>query len=317
MVQVLYRVLSYIPKLEVFIRRIYYRNTLIRKTLKGLYSNKKKSIVEDPELFDTLIDSVRKLGIEKGDILIVHSSMDGLERTGSTPEMFIDALLNIVGEEGTLVFPAFPFERKMKKRVMDDKSEEVLVYEPYKTISWTGLMPNIFCRYPGVIRSLFPNNSLAAKGKHAEKMMAANLMGDLPHGKHSAWAYCVERHAKILFLGLSAFHSNTVIHVAEDLMENDWPIKDWYEKRKYIIKSGDEERKVTIRCRKMYWAQFIADHYCVHLLKSNGLIAEKKVEGVIIGYIQNSKQVVDFFMRQAKMGRIVYRIPRRYWKHKS
>lgn len=313
MKKIVYFLFERIALFEVIFRLSYYNFSWIRKYAKKP-SNKTISIEKDTKLFDTIIDKIKACGIKKGDFLIVHSSMDGLAKTDASPEMFIDALLEIVGDEGTLVFPAFPMEKKMKRAKCENSDDEILIYDPKKTPSWTGLMPNIFCRYPSVIRSEFPNNSLAAKGKHAKDMMKDNLLGDLPHGKNSAWAYCVKHNAKILFLGLPSFHSNTVTHVAEDLMDASWPIKDWYEKKKYIVITSKGEQEIIIRERKQFWAQYIAEHYLSHLLKANALLVETNVEDVCLGFIENSNKLTEFLIHRAESGKISYIIPRKYWK---
>lgn len=311
----IYNFLRYCPYAEVLIRRIYYSQKLNVKFIQKP-SNKKLDIIKDPSLFDKVISEIKEFGIDKGDILIVHSSMDGLEKTDAIPEMFINTLLDLVGNEGTLVFPAFPMEKKMKKaKDGGSGNEDYLIYDPQKTPSWTGLMPNIFCRYPGVIRSLFPHNSLAAKGKHAEAMMKDNLNGNLAHGEYSAWEYCINHHAKILFLGLLPYHCNTVIHVAEDLLSDSWPIRDWYEHKKYLVVTPQGNKLVTSRERRRYWARYIAEHNVSYKLTKKNLLMEKNIGGIDLGFISDSKKVVQFLINEAKSNRISYIIPKKYWKN--
>ena len=61
-----------------------------------------------------------------------------------------------------------------------------------------------------------------------EKNNNQNLNIDLAHGVGSAWHFCAENNAKILLLGTKASKSLTMVHVAEDILDDRWPIKDWY-----------------------------------------------------------------------------------------
>lgn len=300
-------ILGICPYPEMWIRWIYYNSSILQK-----FKKNRKTKAHQPQpvrigLYEKVIEHIKTLGIQKGDILIVHSSMEGLSATGASAKHYIDMLLQLVGEDGTLVLPAFPLYNTKK-------DQGVPKYEPKRTVCSTGMMPNIFIRYPGVIRSEFPVNPLAAKGKYAEQMMRDNLKGDLAHGKNSAWEYCVEHNAKILFLGLKAYHSCTVVHAAEELLDSEWPIKDWFEKKQYIIKRTQGEELITIRQRKQFWSRYVTAHYRSKVLAKEKLLQEKTVEGLCISYIPDSKRLVDFLMLRARQGKLMYMIPRKNWK---
>lgn len=300
-------ILGIFPYLEMYIRRLYYNSNFLLK----LKKTKKIKAHQLPSvslgLYEKVVEHIKELGIKKGDILIVHSSMDGLAATGASAKQYIDMLLELVGDEGTLVLPAFPLFKT-------EKDQGVLKYDPKRTVCSTGMMPNIFIRYPGVIRSVFPINTLAAKGKHAEKMMCDNLQGDLAHGKHSSWEYCVEHNAKILFIGLKAYNRNTVVHAAEELLDSEWPIKDWFEKKQYLVKRTHGEELITIRQRKQFWSRYLTLHYRYKIFVKERLLNETNIDGLCIGYIPDSKQVVDFLMSHARQGELMYHIPQKYWK---
>lgn len=294
--------------IEVMLRRILYNIPSIKNKVISVDKQHKVSSSNKLDDFLLLQEQIKKFGIRGGDLLIVHSSIDALAKTGATPKFIIDYLIDLVGSDGTLVFPAYPdINRKY-----DYKS--VPVYDPKRSVSWTGMLPNLFCRYKGVIRSPFPYNSLAAKGLLAKDMVCHNLEGDLPHGRNSAWAFCVEHNAKILFLGTKAHHSNTVLHVAEELMDDDWPIKDWYETQNYQIKLGDTMQDMTVRVRKMIWAQYMHEYSTAYKLKKGGYLTETSIDGINIGFINDSKKLTEFLINEAKKGHLIYSIPHKYWR---
>jgi aminoglycoside 3-N-acetyltransferase len=53
--------------------------------------------------FRELVNGVKELGLEKGDVVLVHSSFKSFGGVEGGPQTVIDALLEVLGEEGTLV----------------------------------------------------------------------------------------------------------------------------------------------------------------------------------------------------------------------
>ena len=54
----------------------------------------------------TIADGLRQIGIQKGDVLLVHSSLKSLGRVAGGADTVINALIDTIGPEGTLVMPA-------------------------------------------------------------------------------------------------------------------------------------------------------------------------------------------------------------------
>lgn len=303
-------ILERMPNLEIAIRRFLWHFPQIKELIKEKDKKQSKSVEVDPVLWNKVQKQLREYDIQKGDILLVHSSMDGLYTLGVTPKDIIDFLLELVGEDGTLVFAAYPKCRKYQGM------QDVLYYDPKKTISWTGLLPNVFCKYKGVVRSSFPYNSLAAKGRHAEKMMEHNLEGDTSQGKGSAWEYCVNHHAKILYLGVSAALSCTMMNYPEDALGEEWPIKNWYYTQKYAIKVDDEIQIKTIYERYPEWYRFYAMFHSEYWMLKNQFLVRNYVGDVYTGFTPDMYTLAEELLRLGRLGYSVYRIPKKYWKEK-
>ena len=60
--------------------------------------------------FDNLVEEFRAIGVEPGDALLVHSSYKSFGGVDGGPQTVIDALLDVLGEGGTLIMPAFNFD---------------------------------------------------------------------------------------------------------------------------------------------------------------------------------------------------------------
>lgn len=302
------------PYFEISIRKLYYSdNAVIRMLTKRLQrkaiSLKKTSEVLNIEYKNEIIRYIENLRISKGDILIVHSSAEQLSNYAIDAKCLFSLLRKQIGDEGTLVIPAFPLY-KDQSAGFDGNN----IYNPKRTLCSTGLIPNIFIRQPGVVRSLFPWNTLAAQGPRAIEMMEHNLETDLAHGKGSAWEFCYRNHAKILLLGVKSSHTTTMVHVAEDILDEKWPIDGWYENKQIVLQTSQEKRIVPIRVRKLYWAKYNASWYRSHCLRKDNILSEKQIDGFNIGFIEDSKVLVDYIVDRTLAHRPFFVVPKRCYK---
>ncbi len=288
------------PSIEVLSRKLYWNNDYLIKRY-----NEKKNRVKEPSLkvgLSTIVSAISSLGIREGDILIVHSSYESFQK-GCTdivePYKLIETLAGLIGDTGTLAFPTHPLysKDKVSKQTIkyNDDIDEILTYNVRKTFAWTGFLPNLFLRMPGVVRSKHPINTLAASGPLASEMMRENIEGDcpLPCGTNSSWKFCADRRAKILGLGVDLVHSLTMVHVAEDC-NPDWPIKEWYRKRTFKIIDGIDQQLLTVGERKPKWTINLAERCFRKDLIKEGILKIASVGELQIEYINDSKELIDY-----------------------
>jgi aminoglycoside 3-N-acetyltransferase len=315
------RVLSSSPWVEVFVKTLYWRCDFINKFL-GKHSRKSsKSLIgvnQRPINFKVIENMLQEGGIVPGDILIVHSSGVALSRTSLTALEICKELIHFLGPDGTLAAPAIPLFREESKgvdRLSDDICNSRLVYDVKRTRSWTGELSKAIMGMPGSVRSSHPLNSMVAVGKHAEAMMAKNISGDLltPCGVDSSWKYCYDRNAKIVFLGVDASHNITMIHVAEDAWEDEWPVKNWYRERLFLIKNQGLTVDLRVRERHPKWSIYYAERTLQKDLLRHQILNSKEVDGLSIGICQ-SRQLIEF-MNHRKRKHYPYWIP--FWVSKG
>lgn len=294
---------------ETTIRRIFYSVPILVNYKKN---RRKNSVKIEKQKFDKelLFSQIDKTNISEGDLVIVHSSMDSLKRFDISPKELIDFLLKLVGDTGTLAMPAFPV---YKTDILNDDKTEHLYNSRLKLCS-TGMLPNVFLRYPKVVRSKFPYNNLAAIGPLADEMMKNNLNSDLAFGKQSSWYFCKEHKAKILLLGVSSHHTTTMVHVAEDYLDEKWPIKNWYGIRKIKIKDGKDYFSKMIRIREHFWVRYNASYYRTKCFQNEGLLNEWEYKGISFGIIGDSSKLVDYIVNRALNNKLFFKVPRRYWR---
>lgn len=302
--------------LEVMARRITRYFSFPKKILKKINTKKKKNIGLGEHVGATVLkDYLRGQGITNGDILIVHSSLRPLKCFGMSPEDVIDMLLELVGETGTLVMPAFPMYDEHISGKFEEISTQEYVYDIQESPAWTGIITDLFWRRADVIRSRFPDNPLAAHGKYAKEMFEQEKEGDLAHGQYSAWKFCSEHHAKVLFLGIPAFNAITEIHLSEDILDEDWPILGWFKERKYEIRDGEKVYKRITRIRKQFWSKYLTEYRCSYELRKHNLLKEELLKAVPISYIPDLAKLEEFVTERALEGDLlIFRIPKRYYR---
>lgn len=184
----------------------------------------KKSILED----------LRNLGIEKGDTLLVHSSLSSLGWVCGGAQSVVIALIDTVGEEGTLVMPTHsgdwsdpvewgnPSVPKEWNQVIYDNMP---AYDPNLTPTrGMGGTPELFRTFPGVIRSSHPQVSFCASGKFKDEIIKKHLLTP-QFGMESPLGVLYKfENPKILLLGVS-YDSCTSFHLGETLVGDKVPQK--------------------------------------------------------------------------------------------
>jgi len=103
---------------------------------------------------------LRQLGLKPGALVMVHSSLSSFGYVEGGAETVINALLETVGPEGTVMVPTYSINR----RRLDTGEEEFLPYDAEKTPVWTGTIPETFRKRTEAIRSANSTHSLAAIG---------------------------------------------------------------------------------------------------------------------------------------------------------
>lgn len=126
--------------------------------------------------FDDIVKDLQKIGVKRGDLLNVKVSLKSVGNVIGGAKTIINALLDVVGDEGTIVTESYirvyplPLSKKHRIPVND------------KTPAYTGAVANAILEYPNVVRSQHPVQKFAAIGKLAEELML----------KHTADSYAYD-----------------------------------------------------------------------------------------------------------------------------
>ena len=166
---------------------------------------------------EKLLDDLRVLGVEQGDILFIHSSFKSLGRVEGGVAAVVGALEHAVGHEGLLLIPSFNLVARPRRAELWDVET---------TLSTVGWITEYFRRMPGTYRSDHYSHSVAARGRGAREFVSGHLGKeglksgwDLePWGKtfgtNSPMYRAYRADGKLLMLGVD-YESSTYCHMVE------------------------------------------------------------------------------------------------------
>lgn len=169
-----------------------------------------------------LVEQLSKRVPENFEILMVHSSYDGLlpMYTGRATDL-IDELITFCGKDRTLAMPAF----MLGGRLYDKKEYfRTRAFDVNRTPSEMGLLTEVFRRTPGVLRSLHPTHSICAIGPLAPELTVTHHLASTRTGPGTPFDVMARRPTAIVGLGVEYYRCLTQTHTAEDILGDAFPV---------------------------------------------------------------------------------------------
>nr|WP_315904039.1 AAC(3) family N-acetyltransferase [Streptomyces fulvoviolaceus] len=173
-----------------------------------------------------LAADLRRLGLEAGDTVLVHSALHTVGPVSGGAGTVVDALLDVLGPGGTLVAYTQTPDNSHPSRwgltrgysVPEERWEEELArvpaFDPHTTPSFgVGVLSEAVRTRPGALRSAHPQSSFAALGAQAEYVTSDHAL-DCHLGEESPLARLEKLGARVLLLGVG-FGVCTAFHLAE------------------------------------------------------------------------------------------------------
>jgi aminoglycoside 3-N-acetyltransferase len=167
---------------------------------------KNKQVVTEADIADVL----KKADIRPGDTVMVHSALSKIGYVENGANAVINALLDSIGTDGTLVMPAFPTVGYNYDYLKSDP-----LFDLNQTPSRMGAVTETFRKKAGVARSLHPTDSVSAYGKQAGYLVKDHFGQLTPYNSYSPFYRLSELNAKILMIGVK-LDSLTSLHTLED-----------------------------------------------------------------------------------------------------
>lgn len=152
--------------------------------------------------------SLSDLGLKTGDVVIVHSSLSSIGHVEGGAAALVDAFLETIGGEGTLVAPVF---------------------------ANLGIFTNTLKNRPEAVVSDCPLGTVAAIGADAEFICRDHWKADTVHGNGSPYLKIAGLGGYICLLGVDQ-DRNTTLHSVEALLK-----LPYLETQKATLENGEEK----------------------------------------------------------------------------
>lgn len=162
---------------------------------KGPQMHTKNSIMKD----------IEQTGIRKNGTLLIHSSMKAIGVVEGGGDSVLDAFIEYM-KDGLLLFPTHSWS---------DKNLKDGIYDPKVEPACVGILPNLFMKKAGAIRSMHPTHSVTAMGSRAQAYVLRDRDVYTPCPRNGCFGGLYDEEAQLLFLG-ATLKTNTFIHSIEE-----------------------------------------------------------------------------------------------------
>ena len=259
-----------------------------------------KDIIEKsskPQTVKTLVKDFKNIGVTDGMVLLVHSSLSSIGWISGGAVAAIIALEEVLGKEGTLIMPTHSGDLSDPAKwenppVPIDWCEEIRktmpVFDPALTPTrGVGVIPEVFRKQEGVLRSEHPQVSFAARGKNAGYITNAHSL-EYAFGEKSPLGKINRLDGYILLMGVGHIN-NTSLHLAE--YRADYPSKSEEASGLPLMVSGRREW-VDIKDIKSYTDDF--EDIGSAFFKSKDMSVKEAKIGQARSQLFRQKDLVDF-----------------------
>ena len=231
---------------------------------------------------ETIVNGLWDLSIRAGDTVLVHSSLSRFGEVNGGAETVIRALLQAVGEEGTILAPTLTGTR-------EDGPTHPPRFNVRTTPCWTGRVAETLRLWPGAIRSLGPTHSVTALGSDARRLLAGHEDCRTPCGAASPYVKLAKAGGKIIFFGVT-LDANTTFHAAEELACVPYHLQQESTPCLIIDETGRELKR---DCLLHYWNHKRRFHELEEVLFGKGIL-KRGLVGPVHTLIVESAPMMEF-----------------------
>jgi aminoglycoside 3-N-acetyltransferase len=184
------------------------------------------------------------------------------------------------------------------------------LYDPRASPSHVGRLTDYYWRLPGVVRSIHPTHSLAARGPGAAELCAGHERCDTPCGRGTPYKQLVERDASVLMFG-ATMNTHTLFHTAEDAAGCPY----LYEPSRYDLRALNYEgveHRVLMRKQDMEVTRRF--EVMEGLLAVEGLLRVRRLGAGMLLFVPSAAAVHTFLLN--KMARDPYYLVAHHYKRR-
>lgn len=192
-----------------------------------------------------ILAALKKVGVRKGQTIMVHTSLSSLGFVCGGAQVVIEALLESVGADGTIVMPSQSWKNldptagvhweepeAWWQMIRDNWPAYNRDITPTNTM---GAVAEMFRKWPGTFRSDHPARSVAANGKYAQHLTSDHDLSNI-FGEGSPIGKLYELDGYVLLIGVG-YDKNTSLHLAD--VRADYPGKHDCLEYSAIMENGE------------------------------------------------------------------------------
>ena len=186
-------------------------------------------------------------GLAADDVVLAHSALRRLGPVDGGADTVIDALLSVVGPEGTVAVPTHTWATVGRNQP---------VFHETLSPSGVGALTDVFRQRPEAVRSLHPTHSIAAIGVRARSLVEGHERDDTPCSPVSPYGRIAEWKGKVLLIG-KGLECCTFFHCVEEIGGcGSWSLSE-HRELFYTIAADARVIEVPSRCHR----NSVSDNY--------------------------------------------------------
>jgi aminoglycoside 3-N-acetyltransferase len=165
-----------------------------------------------------ILAGLRALSLRAGSHVLVHSSLSSFGYVEGGADAVIDALIEAVGPEGTVIVPTLTGSEALAPA-------NPPIFDVRQTACWTGRIPETLRARPDAVRSLHPTHSVAAIGAGASFFTQDHVRSVTPCDEESPYGkLAAHPDGYVLLIGVTHI-SSTIFHHIEEVVGVDYHIQ--------------------------------------------------------------------------------------------
>jgi aminoglycoside 3-N-acetyltransferase len=212
------------------------------------------------------------LRLTSGDLVYVHSGMDGLNLEFPFYRILF-LIQEIIGPKGTVVFPTYPNHRISSYKWLKQGN----VFDIRRTPSYTGILTEFARRQRKAIRSLHPTKSVCAIGPAAKELTATHQLSPYPYDTNSPYYKLIAGGGKIIGLGATTNYVSFG-YCVDDALAEKFPVRVYhdrlfkaecinYEGEHVIVETYAHDMSTTVHPDMPQWMRtFVSEEACRDLV---------------------------------------------------
>jgi aminoglycoside 3-N-acetyltransferase len=184
---------------------------------------------------------VEDLRLGAGDLVYVHSGMDGLNLDFPFYRILFQ-IQKVIGAGGTVLFPTYPNHRMSSYEYL----RQGKVFDVRRTPSYTGILTEFARRQRAAVRSLHPTKSVCAIGPAAREITATHHLSPYPYDTGSPYYKLIAGGGKIIGLGATTNYISFG-YCVDDALKEEFPVRVYHDEIFDAVCINYQGERVVVR----------------------------------------------------------------------